>query len=54
MRTELLTDLDEVESLCVYMEDLSDIWQTRVIRTLCKVLYHILTYLVRRERRGEI
>ena len=47
--TELMEDLDAMETLCCYMEGLPDIWQTRVIRTIVKVLYRALRREARRK-----
>lgn len=49
--TELMNDLDEMENLCIKMEDLPDIWQSRVIRTLCQVIRRMLVREAK--RRGQ-
>lgn len=54
MRETLIQDLEEAENCCVYLEDLpDDIMQVRMMRTFAKMLYHILTWLVKAERRRE-
>ena len=47
--TELMEDLDTMETLCCYMEGMPDIWQTRMIRTIVKVLYRALRREARRK-----
>lgn len=49
--TELMEDLDTMETLCCYMEGLPDIWQSRVIRTLCQVIRRMLVREAK--RRGQ-
>lgn len=49
--TELMNDLDEMENLCIKMEELPDIWQSRVIRTLCQVIRRMLVREAK--RRGQ-
>ena len=39
---DTMEDLGAAETLCCQTEDLPDIWQTRVIRTICKILYRHL------------
>ena len=50
--TELMQDLEEMENLCIKMEELPDIWQTRVIRTICQVVRRQLEREERRRRNG--
>lgn len=50
--TELMEDLDAAETLCCQTESLPDIFPTRVIRTICKVLYrHLMREAKRMKRR---
>lgn len=50
--SELTEDLDAMENLCIKMEEFPDIWPTRVIRTICKVLYrHLMREAKRMKRR---
>lgn len=49
---EVMEDLDAMENLCIKMEEFPDIWPTRVIRTICKVLYrHLMREAKRLKRR---
>lgn len=52
MRTELVRDLDETENILVWLEDKpDDVTMIRLMRTVFRILYHILTYIIRRDRR---
>lgn len=51
--TELMNDLDEMEDLCIKMEELPDIWQSRVIRTLCQVIRRMLVREAKRRQNIE-
>ena len=53
MKNELMRDLDEAEDILIWLEDKpDDVVMIRLLRTVFQMLYHILTYLIRRERRG--
>ena len=43
----LKDDLSQIESVLIELEQSADIWQNKVIKIMCRCLYHILTYLVR-------
>lgn len=46
----LMEDLEEMEKVLCVMADLPDIWQNRIIRTLCEVVYNQLQREARREK----
>lgn len=48
----LMEDLEEMEKCLCAMADLPDIWQNRIIRTLCEVTYNQLMREVKRERQS--
>lgn len=53
MKNELMRDLDEAEDILIWLEDKpNDVVMIRLMRTVFQMLHHILTYLIRRERRG--
>lgn len=53
MRNELTRDLDEVENILVWLEDKpEDVVMIRLMRTVFRILYHLLTWAVRRDRHG--
>lgn len=53
MRVELIRDLDEVESILVWLEDKpDDVTMIRLMRTVFRILYHLIIETIRRDRRG--
>lgn len=40
-------DLYQIENVLIELEKSSDIWQNRVVKILCRTVWHILTYLVK-------
>ena len=46
-KEQLIEDLDDMETILIHLNNCSDIWQNRVIRSLARAIYHILTYLVK-------
>lgn len=40
-------DLYQIENVLIELEQSSDIWQNKVIKIMCRCLYHILTYLIK-------
>lgn len=47
-KSELLhDDLYQIENVLIELEQSSDIWQNRVVKIMCRCLYHILTYLIK-------
>lgn len=53
MQNELVRDLDEVEDILVWLEDKpDDVVMIRLMRTVYRILYHILNHLVRRAAHG--
>ena len=47
-QSELLKeDLSQIESVLIELEQSADIWQNKVIKIMCRCLYHVLTYLIR-------
>lgn len=49
---DVMLDLDAAETLCCQTETLPDIFPTRVIRTICKVLYRHLLREAKQMRKG--
>ena len=47
-----MEDLEAMEEVMERTADRADIWQDRLIYAMAKAIYHILTYLIRRDRRG--
>ena len=47
-RTELTEDLANMEDALVRLEPSADIWQNRIITALCKAVYHILVWIIRK------
>lgn len=45
-----MEELEEMEKCLCVMADLPDIWQNRIIRTLCEVVYNQLQREARREK----
>lgn len=43
----LMDDLSQIENVLIELEQSADIWQNKVIKIMCRCLYHILMYLVR-------
>jgi hypothetical protein len=47
---ELLDDLDAMEEGMSRTADRADIWQDRLIYAMCKAIYHIIKWIVRKEK----
>lgn len=45
---ELYEDLSNMEDALVRLEPSADIWQNRIIAALCRAVYHILVWIIRR------
>lgn len=43
----LMDDLSQIENVLIELEQSADIWQNRVVKILCRTVWHILTYLVK-------
>jgi len=50
MRDELIKDLEAMEEAMIRTADRCDIWQDRVIYAIAKAVYHIITYILRRDK----
>ena len=50
MRDELLKDLEAMEEAMIRTADRCDIWQDRVIYAIAKAVYHLITYILRRDK----
>lgn len=48
---ELYEDLSNIEDALIRLEPSADIWQNNIIKVICRTLYHILTYLIRKEQK---
>ena len=51
MRDELLHDLDNMENAMCRTADRCDIWQDRLIYAMCLAIYHILQWILKKEKR---
>lgn len=49
MREELIRDLAAMEEAMCRTADRCDIWQDRVVYAVCKAVYHIIKWILRRE-----
>jgi len=47
---ELLDDLDAMEEGMSRTADRADIWQDRLVYAMCKAIYHIIKWIVRKEK----
>lgn len=45
---ELYEDLSNMEDALVRLEPSADIWQNKIIVALCRAVYHILVWIIRR------
>ena len=48
MREELIKDLDNMEEAMSRVAGRADIWQDRIIYSICKAVYHLLRAEIRR------
>ena len=51
MREELMRDLENMEQAMSRTADRCDIWQDRLIYAMCLAIYHILQWIVKKEKR---
>jgi hypothetical protein len=52
MRDDLIRDLDNMETAMCRTADRTDIWQDRLIYAMCLAIYHILQWIVRKEKKS--
>lgn len=50
MKDELIQDLTNMEDAMSRVADRSDIWQDRLIYAICKAVYDLLKWAIRRDR----
>lgn len=50
LREELIRDMDAMEDVMCRTANRADIWQDRCVYAMAKAIYHILTYIIRKER----
>lgn len=50
MREELIRDMDNMEDGLSRTADRCDIWQDRLIYAMCLAIYHILQWIVKKEK----
>ena len=50
MSDELIKDLEAMEDAVIRTADRCDIWQDRVIYAIAKAVYHIIIYVLRRDK----
>ncbi len=48
MKNELMKDLENMEEVLCRTADRVDIWQDRIIFTMAKAIYHILTWIIKK------
>lgn len=51
MRDELIKDLEAMEQGMIRTADRCDIWQDRLIYAMCLAIYHILQWIMRKEKK---
>lgn len=49
---ELYEDLSNMEDALVRLEPSADIWQNKIITALCKAVYHILVWIIKKDSRN--
>jgi hypothetical protein len=50
LRESLIRDMENMEDGLSRTADRCDIWQDRLIYALCLAVYHILDYIIRKEK----
>ena len=50
MRDELIRDMETMEQGMIRTADRCDIWQDRLIYAMCKAVYDLLKWAVRKEK----
>jgi len=50
MRSDLIEDLEAMEQGMIRTADRCDIWQDRLIYSMCKAIYDLLRWAIRKER----
>lgn len=53
MRDELIRDMEAMEQGMERTADRCDIWQDRLIYAMCLAIYHILQWIIRKEKKHE-
>lgn len=52
MRDELIRDMENMEDGLSCTADRCDIWQDRLIYAMCLAIYHILQWIIRKEKKS--
>lgn len=52
MRDELIRDMEAMEQAMSRTADRCDIWQDRLIYAMCLAIYHILQWIIRKEKKS--
>ena len=52
MRDELIRDMEAMEQGMERTADRCDIWQDRLIYAMCLAIYHILQWIIRKEKKS--
>ena len=50
MRSDLIEDLEAMEQGMIRTADRCDIWQDRLIYAMCKAIYDLLRWVLRKEK----
>jgi len=50
MRSDLIEDLEAMEQGMICTADRCDIWQDRLIYAMCKAIYDLLRWVLRKEK----
>lgn len=53
MRDELIRDMENMADGLSRTADRCDIWQDRLIYAMCKAIYDLLKWAIRREKNGQ-
>lgn len=48
-RDQLIRDLDEIEEAMIRLGGRADIWQDRMLWHICRAIYDLLKWAIRRE-----
>jgi hypothetical protein len=50
LREELIRDMSNMEDVMCRTAERTDIWQDRCVYAMAKAVYHIITYILRKEQ----
>lgn len=52
LREQLIQDMENMENGMIHTGKRTDIWQDRLVWALCKAVYDIIKYILRKEVNG--